>query len=364
MLARKHWFTLASGLISLVTIFLLYRWLKSQEEDIVLPSGREAWAYIAAAIGVYLFSFLIRGLRWRVLLAEVGVKPPLRDATGLLTVGYAANTLLPARAGDAVRVFLMAQRTEAGPSLMVSTLIAERLLDVVVLGSTFVITSLIFAGGLPTGGKAIVALVLLGGALVTLLVIRWAVRGNHVPPGVQGILRDASLAVRQLRGSRHLAQVSALTIAAWSCEAVVYLLCSKAVGIHLNLGSAAYVLSTAAMFTMIPSGPGFAGTMDSALVFSLRVLDEPKNAVFPYIFTVRFVIFIPVTIIGGLLLVLRYGGFGAIKAARNAQSAENDEAEAAAKAHLPLQDLPTGEMAAITAEALSDAAKARAPERT
>ncbi len=353
MLARKHWFTLASGLISVFTIYLLYRWLKAQEEDIVLPSGSTAWGYIAAAIAVYLFSFLIRGLRWRVLLTEVGVRPPLRDATGLLTVGYAANTLLPARAGDAVRVFLMAQRTEAGPSLMVSTLIAERLLDVVVLGSTFVITSLIFAGAIPTGGKAVVALVLVGIALLGVLVVRWAVRGNHVPPGVQGILRDASLAVRQLRGSRHLAQVAALTVAAWSCEAVVYLLCSKAVGIHLNLGSAAYVLSTAAMFTMIPSGPGFAGTMDSALVFALRVLDEPKNLVFPYIFTVRFVIFIPITIIGGLLLVLRYGGFGAIKAARLAQSAENDEAEAAAKAHLPLQDLPTGEMAAVNAEMLA-----------
>ncbi len=356
MLARKHWFTLASGLISIVTVYLLFRWLKSQEESIQLPSGREAWAYIVAAIAVYLFSFVIRGIRWKVLLNEVGVYPPLRDTTGLLTVGYAANTLLPARAGDAVRVFLMAQRNNAGPSLMVSTLIAERLLDVVVLASTFVITSLIFAGNIPTGGKAIFALILGVGGIAGLLAVRWAIRADRVPDGVQGILRDASLAVRQLRGSRHLAQVTALTIGAWTCEAFVYLLCSKAVGIHLNLGSAAYVLSTAAMFTMIPSGPGFVGTMDSALLFALRRLGEPKSAVFPYIFTVRFVIFIPITIVGGLLLVLRYGGFGAIKAARNAQSQENEEQEAAAKAHLPLQDLPTGEMAAITAEALNASA--------
>lgn len=352
MLARKHWFTLASGLISIVTIYLLYRWLKGQEEDIVLPTDGTALAYIAAAVSVYLCSFLVRGLRWRVLLSEVGVRPPLRDTTGLLTVGYAANTLLPARAGDAVRVFLMAQRTGAGASLMVSTLIAERLLDVAVLGTTFAITSLIFAGGLPTGGKAIAVAILGALGIIGLVVVRWAIRSDHVPAGVQGILRDASLAVRQLRGSRHLAQVAGLTIGAWTLEAIVYLLCAKAIGVHLTLGSAAYVLSTAAMFTMIPSGPGFAGTMDSALLFSLRVLEEPKSVVFPYIFTVRFVIFIPITLIGGILLVTRYGGFAAIKAARAAQSEENDEAEAAAKAHEPLPDLPTGEMAALSAEAV------------
>lgn len=340
MLARRHWFTIASALISIVTIFLLYRWLKSQGGEIKLPTDRDSLLLIAAGVAVYLASFVMRGLRWKVLLAEVGVNPPLHETTGLLTVGYAANTLLPARAGDAVRVFLMAQRTGAGASLMVSTLIAERLLDVVVLGTTFVVTSLVFAGGLPTGNKAIVVGVLAVIGIVGLLVLRWAVKGDHLPAGVRGILRDASLAVRQLRGSRHLAQVLGLTIAAWVMESAVYLLTAKAVGVHLNLASAAYVLSTAAMFTMIPSGPGFVGTMDSALAFTLHVLEEPKKAVGPYIVVVRFVIFIPITIVGGVLLVTRYGGFAALKAARRAQSDENESAEAAAEAGEPLESVP------------------------
>ncbi|MEH3054105.1 MAG: lysylphosphatidylglycerol synthase transmembrane domain-containing protein, partial [Patulibacter minatonensis] len=249
MLARRHWFTIASALISIVTIFLLYRWLKSQGE-LRLPSGREAIAWMALGVALYLCSFFIRGLRWRVLLNEVGVKAPLHETTGLLTVGYAANTLLPARAGDAVRVFLMAQRTEAGASLMVSTLIAERLLDVFVLGLTFVITSLIFAGGLPEGNRAMIAVALLVVAAIGLLVVRWAIRSDHIPAGVRGILRDASLAVRQLRGSRHLAQVAGLTIIAWLFEGTVYLVSAKAAGIHLHIGESVYILATAAMFTM------------------------------------------------------------------------------------------------------------------
>lgn len=350
MLARKHWFTLASALISVVTIYLLYRWLEDQG-PIRLPSGREALLYTAAAVVVYLLSFLIRGLRWRVLLSEVGVRPPLRETTGLLTVGYAANTLIPARAGDAVRVFLMAQRTGAGASLMVSTLIAERLLDVAVLGSAFVVTSLIFSGGLPTGDRATIVMVLAVVGVIALLVLRWMVKGDHLPPGVRGILRDASLAVRQLRGSRHLAQVAGLTLVAWAMEAVVYLLAAHAAGVELHLGSAVYVLATAAIFTMIPSGPGFAGTMDGAIVYTLHQLGEPRNLVWPFIFVIRFVIFIPITIIGGALLALRYGGWSAIKAARRAQEQENEEAEEAARRHEPLPDPPTGEMAAVPADA-------------
>ncbi len=349
MLARRHWFTLASAAISIVTIYLLYQWLRSQGE-LKLPSGREAIAWMALGTVVYLCSFIVRGLRWKVLLNEIGVRPPLHETTGLLTVGYAANTLLPARAGDAVRVFLMAQRTEAGASLMVSTLIAERLLDVAVLGGAFVITSLIFAGGLPQGNRALIAVALLVVAAIGLLVVRWAIRSDHVPAGVRGILRDASLAVRQLRGSRHLAMVASLTCAAWFLEACVYYIAGKAAGIDLHLGSALYVLATAAMFTMIPSGPGFAGTMDAAIAFTLHVLNEPRKLVGTYIFTVRFLIFIPITIVGGILLITRYGGLAALRAARSAQEKENEQAEAAAKAHLPLEELPTGEFASVPAD--------------
>ncbi len=352
MLARRHWFTLASAAISIVTIYLLYQWLRSQGE-LKLPSGREAIAWMALGTVVYLCSFIMRGLRWKVLLNEIGVRPPLHETTGLLTVGYAANTLLPARAGDAVRVFLMAQRTEAGASLMVSTLIAERLLDVAVLGSAFVVTSLIFAGGLPQGNRALIAVGLLVAAAIGLLVVRWAIRSDHVPAGVRGILRDASLAVRQLRGSRHLAVVAGLTCAAWFLEACVYYIAGKAAGIDLHLGSALYVLATAAMFTMIPSGPGFAGTMDAAIAFTLHVLNQPRALVGTYIFTVRFLIFIPITIVGGILLIARYGGLAALRAARSAQEQENEQAEAAAKAHLPLEDLPTGEFASVPADSAS-----------
>jgi uncharacterized membrane protein YbhN (UPF0104 family) len=335
MLNRKHWFRIASALISIVTILLLIHWVKTQG-SLKIPTDSQSLSLIVGAIAVYLSSFVVRGLRWKILLSEVGVKPPLHEATGLLTVGYAGNTVLPARAGDAVRVFLMSNRTGAKASLMVSTLIAERLLDVFALGTAFVITSLMYSHGVPTGTKADIAFGVFIVGLICLGVLVWVVRTNRLPEGVLGLIRDASLGVRQLRGSKHLFQVLGLTICAWTLEMCVYILCAKAATITLTPGQAVYILSTAAMFTLIPSGPGFAGTMDAAILYTMTRLHVSKALIAPFVIILRVVVFIPITILGGLLLVTRYGGFAALKAAQSAQGEENEEAEAAARAHLPL----------------------------
>src|ERR1700712_3933793 len=337
MLNRKHWFRIASAAISIVTLLLLYHWVKTQG-SLKIPTDANSLELISAAIVVYLSSFVVRGLRWKTLLGEVGVHPPLHEATGLLTVGYAGNTVLPARAGDAVRVFLMSNRTGAKASLMVSTLIAERLLDVFALGVAFVITSLMYSHGVPTGTKADIAGVVFLLGLVALAVLVWVVKTNRLPEGVLGLIRDASLGVRQLRSSRHLFQVLGLTVCAWTLEMCVYILCAHAATISLTPGQAVYILSTAAMFTLIPSGPGFAGTMDAAILYTMTRLHVEKALIAPFVIILRVVVFIPITILGGLLLVTRYGGFAALSAARNAADEENDEAEADAKAHVPLPD--------------------------
>ena len=49
------------------------------------------------------------------------------------------NNVLPARAGDAIRVVLMAPRAQTSKRTVVGTLVAERLLDVAVLLVIFVV---------------------------------------------------------------------------------------------------------------------------------------------------------------------------------------------------------------------------------
>ena len=81
----------------------------------------------------------MRGERWHSLLHAEGARPARADSHGLNVVGYAANNVLPARAGDAVRVFLMAPRAQTSKKAVLGTLLAERLLDIAVILTLFVV---------------------------------------------------------------------------------------------------------------------------------------------------------------------------------------------------------------------------------
>ena len=69
-------------------------------------------------------------------------------------------------------------------------------------------------------------------------------------------------------------------------------------GLDLGAVEACYLLALASMFAMIPSGPGYAGTMDAAVIFGARVLDRTPAAALSYLLLLRFVLFVPITLVG------------------------------------------------------------------
>ena len=113
-------------------------------------------------------------------------------------------------------------------------------------------------------------------------------------------------ATAKLRG-RHGAEMLGTTIVIWALEASVWWATGEASGLDLGAVEACYLLALASMFAMIPSGPGYAGTMDAAVIFGARVLDRTASAALSYLLLLRFVLFVPITLVGLVLLVVRYG---------------------------------------------------------
>ena len=88
-------------------------WWALGQEPPQFPDTPGEWGALAAAIGLYAIATFVRGERWHALLRAEGGTPSRADSQGLNIVGYAANNVLPARAGDAIRVLLMAPRASA-----------------------------------------------------------------------------------------------------------------------------------------------------------------------------------------------------------------------------------------------------------
>ena len=97
----------------------------------------------------------VRGERWQALLRHNGAHPKRADSYALNAVGYMGNNVLPARAGDAFRVVFMAPRADTGARTVIGTLVAERLLDIAVLGTAFLVLTFGFVdhAGLPSGSR-------------------------------------------------------------------------------------------------------------------------------------------------------------------------------------------------------------------
>jgi hypothetical protein len=259
----------------------------------------------------------VRGERWRALLRHNGARPARADAWALVAVGYMGNNVLPARAGDALRVVFMAPRARTDARTVIGTLLAERLLDVLVLGLGFVALAYgaVEGAGLPSGTALRVALgaalALAAAGAVALVLLH---RAGHLER-VWSFVAPMVAAVARLRG-RHGVAMLALTVLVWCLEGTVWWAAGEAVGLSLGAVEAAYLLCLASMFALIPSGPGYAGTMDAAVVFGARVLDRTAGAALSYLLLLRFVLFVPITAVGLLALVVRFGGLGRLRAAR------------------------------------------------
>jgi uncharacterized membrane protein YbhN (UPF0104 family) len=250
----------------------------------------------------------VRGERWQALLRHNGAHPKRADSYALTAVGYMGNNVLPARAGDAFRVVFMAPRADTGARTVIGTLVAERLLDVAVLGTAFLVLTfgVVDHAGVPSGSRlrfVAGAVIVAGIAAAAAIVV--AHRRGHLAR-LWAFVAPMIAATAKLRG-RHGAEMLGTTVVIWALEASVWWATGEASGLDLGAVEACYLLALASMFAMIPSGPGYAGTMDAAVIFGARVLDRTASAALSYLLLLRFVLFVPITLVGLVLLVVRYG---------------------------------------------------------
>jgi uncharacterized membrane protein YbhN (UPF0104 family) len=304
-MSRRHvtWLQLAISALALGGV----AWWFSGQEMPSLPSFSEAAGPLAAAVGLYALATLLRGERWHRLLGH-GTRV---DAYALTTVGYMGNNALPARAGDILKAVLSAgigTPPAQAKRHAFGTLVAERLLDVIALLGIFAVV--VLAGDLPLGLSPVTVAIVAAVAVVAAGVVWLAA------PRVRGLLAGLLTPSRQLLSGRGAAML-ALSVVLWVTEGAVYAILGHVAGIGLSLSDGLYVMALANVAAMIPAAPGYVGTFDAAVLLGVRLAGAGHASVaLPYVVLVRFVLFVPITLAGLALLLMRYGGVRALRSAR------------------------------------------------
>lgn len=265
-------------------------WWASRQRAPHIPVDARALGELAGALVLYALASVLRAERWHRILLRSELDRGRGSSYRLTAIGYMGNNVLPARAGDLLRVVLL-----GGPRRAVlGTVVAERLLDVCALAAVFV--AVVAERGLAFGPLPYV----LAAGAVAAVALAVAVRMRGLARAREWVAPIAA-ASRRL-WSRHGVLLLGLSLAIWFVEASVYLVVGEAVDVPLGATGALYVVALANLSAVIPAAPGYLGTFDAAVLLALRSLHRQALG---YLLVLRFVLFVPITIVGFALLLAR-----------------------------------------------------------
>jgi len=147
------------------TVGLLALFLRQTDLRAVLTEIANASPLpLLGALVATALTYVIRAIRWQAMLQPIG---PTRFSTAFraTVIGFTANFLLPARAGEVLRPYLLARREGLSATAAFATIILERLLDLATALLLFAAFVLLFDPGVARADSAMYKAVQTGGLL-------------------------------------------------------------------------------------------------------------------------------------------------------------------------------------------------------
>ncbi len=247
----------------------------------VLVAARPLW--IVAVTLASLATVYIRAQRWRVLLRPVG-DVPLYPALSATAIGFGASAVLPFRAGEFLRPALLGRRVGVRMSAAFSSVVLERLFDMLLVIGCFLGVALVYPEVPPDMRLGAIGLALAAvlGFVVLALMQRHRARTEAIVGRMLGRLsprlarRVAPLIASFMNGLGGLGDlptvllVLAYSAYLWGVIALTYLFSFLALDVHVPLVAASLttVVVVAAM-VFLPQAPGFVGTWQAGCVLAL-----------------------------------------------------------------------------------------------
>jgi len=271
----------ASFLLAVAVLYLMYREFLGVDWGETWASVREAnGGLFALALAIFYCSFPLRALRWKALLANVGYSgdtgQPMPSTIGLTRIMYTAwfaNCVTIARLGDAYRGYLLKKEAGVSFSVTLGTVLAERLLDLVVLATMVGAGVLVvFGGSLPAeavqalaAGLILSVVGILG--LLSMRRFRWVFE-RILPKRLHAhYSRLEHGLVGSFRG--RLPLLVALSAAGWVLEGAALYATAAAVDAPVSVAGALVVALAASLLSTVPITPAGLGFTEAGMVVML-----------------------------------------------------------------------------------------------
>lgn len=262
-------------------------------------------------------SYGLRSYRWWRMMRSWGSK--LSSCFRVLIVSLAANNILPLRIGDVMRIFTYAPDLNASPSVILSTVILEKLLDIFTLVLLLVVT--IHTGkGLPPKTRVLVKVLLgiSGGGLIVMIAgARALVKPIKVvfaklPPKLGKVEHWLLLALDAIRhiGILGMVWLFLLSLVIWLCEGLLYFSAMEMIGLRtswgapLGWGAPLQTVALANFAFLVPSAPGGIGPFEWACKNALQLHYVAPSAAGLFGLLIHLWLLVTITGVGGAMFLV------------------------------------------------------------
>jgi uncharacterized protein (TIRG00374 family) len=301
-------------LLSLLFGYLAFRDVELRELRAALAS--QDLIFLAPAAAALAVGVLLRAWRWQLLFEHVS-RPRFRHVLNALLVGYLFNTILPARAGEVVRVQVLGSRAGISRAEVLGTVVLERAYDLLVL-----IALLAVAAPFLPPVDWLTAVLVLGAALCAslaagaLVVRRYGVRAARAllrplvllpaidSERVERIAANAVTGLAGLRVTRLAAAAIGVTAASWLALAASAWFLLLGTQIDGSFGMALLVLVATNLVLVVPSSPAALGAFEAAAVVALTAYGVDREHALSFALVLHALNALPYIVVGYVALAL------------------------------------------------------------
>ena len=272
------------------------------------------WGWLTVSIALNLVALWARAVRWRYLFPQ-GARPT--HLFNAVMIGYMGNNLLPLRAGEILRVYVVTRRGQRFWTT-VTTLVVERALDGLAVG--IVLAFVLFQ--IPTPREVAWASEVFVGLVFAMLVVLVAITAAPLTcrilihsliyrwPGIERrllvVFDSMSDGLQGMRRPRQLLPTAVWSVAIWVVIVLSVWACFRAASLELPMTAALCVIAFVGLGVSLPSSPGFIGVVQAATVLALSFFGVGKADALGFSLLLHASQFVPVTLWGLLLLVVEH----------------------------------------------------------
>jgi uncharacterized protein (TIRG00374 family) len=273
-------------ILAIITVALLARLAMGVAwRDVWATAAAASPRWLIAATLVNLATPAVRGLRWWIFLRAVGSRS-LMLALHAAYVGSGLNNLLPASGGDAARALLVARRSMIPSATALATLAVDRLVEIATCVALLLAAPLVLVMPESVGRAETVAALTFGALVIAAFAAAKHARPRD-PSGdpstswrarVRAHLAHFVTGVAELPTARRTIPAVALSLVAWSLQAVTYHLVAIATGLPVSFAASTAALLAVNLTFLLPLTPGNVGVFQAMYALTMGAFGVSSSA--------------------------------------------------------------------------------------